>query len=177
MRNQTYRIVYTGIFAVLLMICSWLSIPFLIPITLQTFGVFLTILCLGGKQGTWTILIYLLLGAVGIPAFSGFGAGFGYLLGNTGGYILGFVFIGLSAWLFETLFKKNLLIQISSIVLGLMICYAFGTFWFVFVSGSSSIIAALSICVFPFIIPDLLKLAMACLICKRLRPVLNLRIQ
>lgn len=176
MRNQTYRIVYTGIFAVLLMICSWLSIPFVIPITLQTFGVFLTILCLGGKQGTWTILIYLLLGAVGIPAFSSFGAGFGYLLGNTGGYVLGFVFIGLTAWLFETLFGKNLLIQISSIILGLMICYTFGTFWFVFISGSSSILAALSICVFPFIIPDLLKLAMACLICKRLRPVLNLRI-
>lgn len=178
MLNHTYHIVYTAIFAVLLMICSWISIPFVIPVTLQTFGVFLTILCLGGKQGTRAIMIYLLLGAVGIPAFSGFGAGFGYLLGNTGGYVLGFVFIGSTSWLFETMFGKNFLIQICSILLGLMICYTFGTFWFLFISmnfsGISSIMAVLSICVFPFIIPDLLKLAMACLICKRLKPVLNL---
>ena len=59
MQNKTYHIVYTGIFAVLLAICSWLSVPTLIPFTLQTFGVFFTILMLGGKQGTISILIYL----------------------------------------------------------------------------------------------------------------------
>lgn len=181
MFNHTYHIVYTAIFAVLLMICSWISIPFVIPVTLQTFGVFLTILCLGGKQGTLAILIYLLLGALGIPAFSGFGAGFGYLLGNTGGYVLGFVLIGLLSWLFETLLGKKPMIQIGSLLLGLTVCYTFGTFWFLLISMNSNITsgitAALSICVIPFIIPDLLKLAMAWVICSRLRPVLNLHHQ
>lgn len=74
MRNHTYRLVYTGIFAVLLAICSWISIPTVIPFTLQTFGVFLTVLLLGGHQGSIAISIYLLLGAVGIPVFSNFGA-------------------------------------------------------------------------------------------------------
>ena len=81
MHHRTYRIVYTGIFAVLLAVCSWISIPTVIPFTLQTFAVFLTVLLLGGKQGTISIFIYLLLGAVGIPVFSNFGAGLGYLFG------------------------------------------------------------------------------------------------
>ena len=77
MQHRTYHMVYSGIFAVLLAICSWISIPTVIPFTLQTFAVFLTALLLGGKQGTIAILIYLLLGAVGIPVFSNFGAGLG----------------------------------------------------------------------------------------------------
>ena len=72
MYHKTYKIVYTGIFAVLLAICSWISIPTMIPFTLQTFGVFLTLLLLGGKQGTLAIFIYLLLGSIGIPVFSNF---------------------------------------------------------------------------------------------------------
>ena len=107
MHHRTYRIVYTGIFAVLLAVCSWISIPTVIPFTLQTFAVFLTVLLLGGKQGTLSILIYLLLGAVGIPVFSNFGAGVGYLFGNTGGYAIGFLFVGISSWLFEKLFGRK----------------------------------------------------------------------
>jgi biotin transport system substrate-specific component len=176
MRNNTYRLVYTGIFAVLLAICSWISIPTVIPFTLQTFGVFLTVLLLGGRQGSIAISIYLLLGAVGIPVFSNFGAGIGYLLGNTGGYAIGFLFIGLTGWLFEKIFGRKPVSMLLAMILGLLLCYTFGTFWFMNISmkgvGVSGWISALAMCVFPFILPDLCKLILAYFISKRLKPML-----
>ena len=176
MHNRTYHIVYTGIFAVLLAICSWISIPTVIPFTLQTFGVFFDVLLLGGKQGTLSILIYLLLGAVGIPVFSNFGAGLGYLLGNTGGYAIGFLFIGLMSWLFEKLFGQKRTLQMTAILLGLILCYAFGTFWFLNISMNSGtsygLMTALTMCVFPFIIPDICKLILAYFISKRVKHML-----
>lgn len=179
MHNRTYHIVYTGIFAVLLIICSWISIPTIIPFTLQTFGVFLTLLLLGGKQGTLSIFIYLLLGAIGIPVFSGFGAGLGYLLGNTGGYAIGFLFIGVTCWIFESLFGEKRILQLVSLFIGLMFCYAFGTFWFLYISTNSgnaqSIFSILTLCVFPFVIPDLCKLWFAYLLSKRMNSIIRIR--
>lgn len=179
MHTRTYRIVYTGIFAVLLAICAWISIPTLIPLTLQTFGIFFTILTIGGKQGTFAILLYLLLGIIGIPVFSGFGAGPGYLLGSTGGYAMGFLLIGLVYWLFEKILFKKPILQILAILIGLLLCYTFGTFWFLFVSMNSGnrlgIMPALSMCVFPFIIPDLCKLFFAYALSRRLKPLLKIR--
>ena len=176
MYHKTYKIVYTGIFAVLLAICSWISIPTMIPFTLQTFGVFLTLLLLGGKQGTLAIFIYLLLGSIGIPVFSNFGAGLGYLLGNTGGYALGFIFIGLTFWLFEKYFGKKIFVQIFSLFTGLLVCYAFGTFWFMNISmnsnGTYELMTILTLCVFPFILPDFCKLWIAYIISKRLKHML-----
>lgn len=177
MHNRTYQMVYIGIFAVLLTICSWISIPTVIPFTLQTFGVFLTVLLLSGKHGTIAICIYLLLGTVGIPVFSNFGAGLGYLLGNTGGYAVGFIFIGLLMWLFETIWGRKPFVQITAMLLGLVLCYAFGTLWFLNISMNSGnaygLMTVLTICVFPFIIPDLLKLAFAYAISRRLHPFLK----
>ena len=177
MQNRTYKMVYSGIFAVLLTICSWISIPTIIPFTLQTFGIFLTLLLLGGKQGTVTTLIYLLLGAIGIPVFSHFGAGLGYLLGNTGGYAIGFLFIGLSVWFFEKLFGWNTWSRLLSLLIGLILCYAFGTFWFMRISTNAGtghgLITALTLCVFPFIIPDICKLFLAYMLSKRLQPLLK----
>ena len=178
MQHKTYKMVYSGIFAVLLAVCSWLSVPTVIPFTLQTFGIFLTLLILGGRQGTITILIYLLLGLVGIPVFSNFGAGPGYLLGNTGGYAIGFLFIGLTVWSFEKMLGKKPVFQIVSLLLGLCICYAFGTFWFMTISmnsgGTYGIMTVLTMCVFPFIIPDFIKLWFAFMISKRIRPLLSI---
>ena len=177
MNHRTYHMVYCGIFAVLLAICSWISIPTVIPFTLQTFGVFLTVLLLGGKQGTISILIYLLLGAVGIPVFSNFGAGLGYLLGNTGGYAVGFLFIGLSAWFFEIFFGRKKSVLWTSMIFGLILCYAFGTFWFMNISTNAknaySLTTTLTLCVFPFILPDLCKFALASMISKRIKPLLK----
>lgn len=100
---------YIGLFAVVIAICSWISIPTVVPFTLQTFAVFLTVSVLGGKRGTLSVIIYVLLGAVGLPVFSGFKGGVGALLNTTGGYIIGFIFSALIMWAFEKAFRpKNL---------------------------------------------------------------------
>ena len=70
-RSKTYDMVYIAVFAVLIAICSWISIPMTVPFTLQTFAVFLAVGVLGGKRGSLAVLIYILLGAVGIPVFAG----------------------------------------------------------------------------------------------------------
>lgn len=158
----------------LIAICSWISIPATVPFTLQTFAVFLTCDLLGGPA-IISVLLYLLLGAIGLPVFAGFSGGLGTLLGATGGYILGFVAISL----LMTLWKKALngRLQIVGMVLGLAICYLFGTVWFVRVYANNgnaiSFATALSWCVIPYIIPDLLKIALARLIGSRVHAALK----
>lgn len=179
MQKKTYHIVYTAIFAVLMAICSWISIPTVIPFTLQTFAVFLMLLVLGGKLGTCAIFIYLLLGLIGIPVFSHFGAGPGVLFGNTGGFLLGFIFTGLMMCFTDKLFGRKMIVQLISLLLGLLLCYLFGTLWFLYVTAGSgtevTFSAAFGICVIPFIVPDLLKLVMAYFFSKRLSSVLAFR--
>ncbi len=175
--SKVLDLVYISIGAALMAICSWISIPTAVPFTLQTFAVFFVLLLLGGERGTVATLIYVLLGAVGLPVFSGFSGGVGILLGNTGGYIWGFLFIGLIYILFTRSFGKSIVIKIAALVLGLVVCYAFGTAWFMHVymqnSGEAGLLTVLGWCVFPFIIPDLLKLALAVMISKRIEPVIR----
>lgn len=157
-------------------VCSWISIPAAVPFTLQTFGVFLTVGLLGGKRGTIAILVYLLLGAIGLPVFSGFAGGLGYMLGATGGYIAGFLFSALLMWGIEALAGRGMWVLTGSMVAGLIVCYAFGTIWFMTVytrdTGEIGLMTALGWCVIPYIIPDILKIVLASLLCRRLRPVL-----
>ncbi len=170
-------LVYIAIGAALIAICSWISIPTAVPFTLQTFAVFFVLLLLGGERGTIATLVYILLGAIGVPVFAGFSGGIGVLFGSTGGYIIGFLFVGLIYMLFTKFFKKNLVIKIVALVLGLTVCYAFGTVWFMHVymqsNGEIGLLAVLGWCVFPFIIPDLLKMALAVVISKRIEPVIK----
>ena len=81
-RGKTYDMVYIAVFVVVMAICSWISIPATVPFTLQTFGVFLAVGVLGGKRGTLSILVYILLGAVGVPVFAGFSGGIGSQIGR-----------------------------------------------------------------------------------------------
>ena len=94
---------YNALFAVLLTVCAWISVPLPVPFTLQTFAIFAALGILGGRRGTWAVAVYLLLGAVGLPVFSGFRGGLGALLGTTGGYILGFLALALVYWLVTAL--------------------------------------------------------------------------
>ena len=175
--SKVLDLVYIAIGAALIAICSWISIPTAVPFTLQTFAVFFVLLALGGERGTIATLVYVLLGAIGVPVFAGFSGGIGILLGSTGGYIIGFLFTGLIYILFTKFFKKNIVIKIVALVLGLAVCYAFGTAWFMHVyiksSGEVGLLTVLGWCVFPFIIPDLLKLALAVVISKRIEPVIK----
>ena len=176
--KTTLYMVYTAMFAVIMAVCSWISIPTNIPFTLQTFAVFLAVGVLGGKYGTMSVLVYLLLGAVGVPVFAGFSGGLGIMLGVTGGYIVGFLFSALVMWLIEALLGKKIWVLALSMVLGLIVCYAFGTIWFVKVysNGGESIsfAGALGMCVVPYIIPDAIKIVIALAISKRVRGLIRL---
>ena len=169
---------YIAMFAVLMAICSWISIPSVVPFTLQTFGVFLAVGVLGGKRGTLAVLVYILLGCVGLPVFAGFTGGFGIVLGSTGGYIVGFLLQALIMWAMEKLPGNKTLVLVSSMVLGLLLCYAFGTIWFLVVyaraTGPVGLWTALGWCVFPYVIPDLVKMALALALCRRLRAAIRL---
>ena len=164
-KSKVFDMVLIAMFAVLIAICSWTSIPSTIPFTLQTFGVFCAVGLLGGKRGTLSVLIYILLGAVGLPVFAGFKGGIGALLGPTGGYIAGFLFTALVMWIFTHFFGEKTVSLIIAMILGLFVCYAFGTIWFVIVyskaNGAIGIMQALSWCVIPYLIPDALKIALA----------------
>ena len=168
-----------GLLAALIAICSWISIPAAVPFTLQTFAVFAAVLLLGGKRGTLAVAVYLLLGAVGLPVFSGFKGGVSALLGPTGGYILGFLISALLIWAVTARFGEKLGVLIAALLLGLAVCYAFGTAWFVVVysraKGPISVGAALGMCVVPFILPDLLKIALALLLSNRLKTSRSVR--
>ena len=159
--------VLIGMFAALIVVCSWIQIPAAVPFTLQTFAVFLAVGLLGGKRGTIAVLIYILLGAIGLPVFSGFKGGIGALLGTTGGYIIGFVFAALTMWLL------NGVRPLLGMVAGLIVCYAFGTAWFVIVYTNTKepigILTALTWCVFPFIIPDVIKIILAMALTRKLK--------
>ena len=95
--TKTLDIVYCAIGVALIAVCSWITVPMTVPFTLQTLAVFAVLLLLGGERGTIATLVYVLMGAIGIPVFAGFSGGLGILLGSTGGYIIGFIFIGLLA--------------------------------------------------------------------------------
>ena len=172
-RSKTYDIVYIAVFAVIMAICSWISIPAAVPFTLQTFGVFIAVGVLGGKRGSLSVLVFILLGAIGIPVFANFSGGIGVLAGPTGGYIIGFLFSALLMWAMEKLPGKKSVMQIVSMIAGLIVCYAFGTVWFVIVygrmNGPIGFAAALASCVVPFIIPDIIKIALAYVLSRKLR--------
>ena len=161
-----------GLFAAIMAICSWITIPTAVPFTLQTFAILCALGTLGGQCGTVSVLVYLLVGFAGIPVFEGFSGGYSALFTASGGYLIGFLFTALAYWGITTVFGNKLLVTIIAMVAGLLVCYAFGTAWFVLVYSKTEpvgILTALSWCVFPFIIPDGLKIALALTISLRVR--------
>lgn len=176
-RNKTYDMVCIAIFAVLMAVCSWIAVPTTVPFTMQTFGLFLTVGVLGGKRGTLAILIFILLGAVGIPVFSGFTGGLGILFGTTGGYIIGFIFSGLVMWAMEKLIGRKTWALALAMVLAMIVYFTFGTAWFMAVYGRTvgpiGLSAVLGWCVLPFVIPDILKMMLALMLSGRLSKIIE----
>ena len=162
MTCSTRNMVRAALFAGVVAVCAWLAVPVSdIGFTMQTFGIFLALGLLGGKWGTVSIGIYLLMGLVGLPVFSGFRGGPGVLLGVTGGYLWGFLASGLIYWALERFGK------FPAMVGGLLACYACGTLWFLQYSGGGLTFVLLR-CVVPYLIPDGVKLCLAWSLSRRL---------
>ena len=181
--KSVYEMVLVAMFSVIIAICAWITIPFAVPFTMQTFGVFLAIAVLGGKLATVSISLYILLGIVGIPVFSGFQSGIGVLFQQTGGYVIGFLIAGLVSWGMESCVRifvrdgKKMWMLAIELLLGLLFCYILGTLWFWILymknSGAISIGAVVGICVVPFVVPDLIKIGLAMAVQKRLRRMIQ----
>lgn len=155
--------VLAALFAALMAVCAWLSIPFLdIAFTMQTFAIALALLVLGGRWGTVSIVTYLLLGFAGLPVFSGFRGGPGVLLGVTGGYLWGFVATGLCYWALEKWMR------LPALILGLLACYLCGSLWVLSYSGGGLWVILLK-CVVPYLAPDGVKLWLAWKLYRRLK--------
>ncbi len=163
--KTAYNLVLTAMFTAIIVICTWICIPTAIPFTLQTFAVFLTAYVLDLKYSIMAIVVYMLLGVVGLPVFSHFQGGVGVLLGPTGGYIIGFVFIILVVGVGKIIFKNRL--TVLSMLIGIVLCYAFGTGWYMWVANVN-LVSALFVCVVPYIVFDVAKLCLAIIIGKKI---------
>ena len=150
----------TALFAAILAVICLISIPIgAIPITLSLLVVYLAGGLLGPGLGTLAVLVYLALGAVGLPVFSGFSGGAARLIGPTGGYLIGYLpcvaIVGIA--------RRHPRWFAPLTVLGLAICYLFGTIWFS-VSSGTPFGAALKVAVIPFLPFDAIKIVMATLL-------------
>ena len=176
--RQAADLTCTALFTALLAVCTWICVPAgPVPFTLQTLGVFLALGTLGGRRGPRAVLAYLLLGLAGLPVFSGLQGGPGVLLGATGGYITGFLAAALLYWLITARLGESAPVMACAMGLGLLACYALGTAWFLLIGRGGGdpvgLVAALGLCVAPFAIPDLIKLALALALSRRLRDCLR----
>lgn len=189
--SKTAYLVLCGLFAALTAICSFITIPLgftPVPINLGTLAVFLTGGILGKKYGSISIIVYVLLGAAGVPVFSGFRGGIGVLAGPTGGYIIGYIAAVFVIGVIVDRYMKSVfenrqrgrsasyaaetLMLALAMICGLIICYAFGTAWFM-ISTVTPLWASLVSCVFPFLVGDAVKIIAAALLVRKLRPMVN----
>lgn len=158
-----------------------LSIPIgAVPISLTNLVIYVAIWILGMKGATISTVLYIIIGLVGLPVFSNGGAGIGKIAGPTGGYILGFILLALIAGLAVDLvcakFKVNSILQIILVVIAMIIgtiaLYALGSIWFM-KQLDCSLKYTLTVCVYPFIGLDLLKIALATVLGRSVRYALE----
>ena len=166
---------YIAMSTALISVCAWVSVPSAVPFTMQTFAVFLAAGVLGSRRALAAVSLYILLGAIGLPVFAGMQGGLGVLLGATGGYISGFLPAAFIAGLRHS-GKRDGMVDIILMILGLLVCYTFGTLWYAlgYLGGMEGIGAALTACVLPYVIPDLLKILLAAAVARRLRAAVRL---
>lgn len=162
-----------ALFAALMCASAIISVPLIIPITLQTLVVCLCCELLGSKKATIVYLVYMAIGLLGLPVFSGFKGGAAALFSNTGGFIFGFLAFIIIKGLTKKLFKNELISFVASSILGLIALYIIGSIWFCFVYYNSFslpiYISSLLVSVLPFILPDILKIIIAAIISKRIK--------
>ena len=201
MRSQkTIKMVESALFTAVLCVFSPFTIPIPmspVPLSLSTFVIYLAAVLLGAKQSAWCVLVYLLLGMVGLPVFSGFSGGIGVLFGPTGGYLIGYVPCAwIVGWLGKAkkgvnskgftkgfpessigrFFNRRFIKNVLAMIVGTLACYSLGTVWFLLImQGSYTITQALLVCVVPYLFFDLVKILAAAGVAEPIRRVLRNR--
>ena len=163
-------ICYAGLFAAVIAVMAQISIPMPlgVPMTMQTFAITLAAVVLGSKLSAIATLVYLLLGAVGVPVLANFQGGPSAIFGKTGGYAIGYILAALLTALLTKALGRKFWSLCVAMVVGCAACYVLGTAWFVF-QMQCELGYALSVCVYPFIALDLAKIVVSCIVGALLR--------
>jgi biotin transport system substrate-specific component len=168
-KPNVYQITIIGLMTAVICILGPLSIPVgVIPISFTNFAIYFALYILGAKKATMSFIIYMLIGLVGAPVFSGFSGGPAKLLGPTGGYIIGFLFMALISGFFIDRFIDKWYLCVFGMILGTAVCYTFGTVWLSY-QADLSMSAALALGVIPFIPADLVKIIIVAFIGPQIR--------
>ncbi len=170
--KTVFDITITAMFIAVIVVSAQISFPLPsgVPVTLQTFAVALCGYCLGVKRSSFALLGYLLMGVVGIPVFSAFSGGIGVLLGKTGGFIFGFIFLVFSCGLVSD--NKKIFIKIGSGIIGLVLCHLIGVLYFAHLTGSDFVPALLLVSL-PYAVKDIISVAGAALISGRISSLIK----
>lgn len=163
---KTKQMVLIALMTAVTCVLGPLSIPLPfspVPISLTNFAIFLAIFVLGMKSGTISFIIYLLLGAIGVPVFSSFRGGLQVLAGPTGGYLIGFIFLALIMGFALDHFDRKLVPTIIGMIIGMAVCYAFGTVWLAKLL-SLSFKEGLMMGVIPYLAGDAAKIIIAAIV-------------
>lgn len=163
----TVNMVLMALFAAVTCVLAPLAVPIgPVPISMTNFVIYISLYVLGWKRGVVTYLLYLLIGLAGLPVFSNFEGGAGKFAGPTGGYLIGFILTAMISGIFIEKWNQespvHRMLNMAGMILGTIVAYAFCTVWFC-VSTGTNVLAALSLCVFPFILGDLVKMGLAML--------------
>ena len=165
--------VYVALFTAVLCAVSPFSIAIgPIPLSFATLAIYLAAGTLGWKYGTASVIIYVMLGAFGLPVFSGFGAGFSKIAGPTGGFIVGYLPLALATGISANHIGKNRWLLIPGMAIGTLLLYTCGVAWFM-LQTRASLAAALMACVVPFLIGDTIKIIIAFIVAPQLRAALR----
>ncbi len=165
------QVTLTGVTGAVICVLGPLVLPLPIgpvPVSMASLGIYLAVYILGMRSGFISCMLYLLIGLLGVPVFSGFSAGPGKLLGPTGGYLIGYLFLALICGFFIDKWPGNTIMHFIGAALGTLACYLFGTGWLSFQAGLD-LQTALAIGVLPFIPGDLCKIIVSIVIGKQIR--------
>ena len=161
--------VFTALFAAVLCAIAPFSIAIgPIPLSFATLIIYLAAGSLDWKLGVLSVVLYVMLGAVGVPVFSNFEGGFHKIAGVTGGFIIGYIPCAAATGCLIEIFRRKIWAYILGMVTGTILLYACGTAWFILQTGSS-LAVALALCVTPFLLGDAMKIIVACIVAPRLK--------
>ncbi|MBX4266671.1 biotin transporter BioY [Clostridium estertheticum] len=159
-----HHLTLIGVMAAVICILGPLSLPIgIVPISLTNLAIYFSVYVLGQKRGTLSYIVYLFIGLVGLPVFSGFSGGFTKLFGPTGGYLIGFIFMAFISGFFIDKFPTKIYMCLLGMILGTIVTYIFGTAWLAY-QLNMTFNASLAIGVLPFIPGDIVKMVIALLI-------------
>ena len=161
MKPNSHFLTVCGLIAAVFCVIGPITVPIgPVPVSLLTLAIYIAACVLGAYQTVVSVLVYLLLGAAGMPVFSGYQGGLAKVAGPTGGYLVGYLFLALLCGLAAEHSHSQPLLCLSGMVLGTAVLYAFGTLWFM-AQTQTALWSALTLCVFPFVPVDLCKMAVA----------------